>query len=466
MDETSVGGEKVERKAGGGRAAARGAPAGGDPPREDTKNQSPATDRKALRALRFGRREWLWRQRLRDGAMPRVPTDLHGLAKRLAGCGRAKVGDDTPLGRELARHGAGGSVVVRKHGDGSASFAGVMLCGMGWTCPVCAATIAAGRAVEVDTAVTRWLQGRRVLDDDEVERREGGGNTLLFGTFTIPHAGELGRDLPALLNALRDAWSKVAGGGKAWEDDRRGFGIAGWIRTVEVTIGRPNGWHPHMHVVFFVRGEMTKKQLAELRANLARRWARGVEQAGFPTPDEVRGVVITKYVPNEKGAADLARYLSKVGDTKAGTWVGDELTRGDMKKARRGRLSPFELLDVVQNRSANGERRAWARRSWWEYAEATRGRARIRWSRGLRDLLDIAEVDDRTLLEMQQDEDAARVVETVLIPYDVWLDSVCSTPGMLARILDAMETDGAAAVIALVPRSRAGPDDLTGPSPF
>jgi len=114
-------------------------------------------------------------------------------------------------------------------GPNGARLVDLCRCHSVWVCPVCAPEIRRARGEEIGLAVQLHL-----LDDGGVE----------FGTATLPHgAGD----------RLADSYSTAA---KAWESMvkdgtlrkfRKAHGYWGFVRTVEVTYGFANGWHPHLH---------------------------------------------------------------------------------------------------------------------------------------------------------------------------------------------------------------------------
>ncbi|MCP4961098.1 MAG: hypothetical protein GY925_17765 [Actinomycetia bacterium] len=67
----------------------------------------------------------------------------------------------------------------------------------------------------------------------------GGG--VSFGSFTLAD----------LLAGLKDAFTAMRNL-KVYKDGEAEYGVVGWIAALEITHG-PNGWHPHLHVLFFHR---------------------------------------------------------------------------------------------------------------------------------------------------------------------------------------------------------------------
>lgn len=258
---------------------------------------------------------------------------------------------------------------VGVHGTGAtgAHYSGVERCGSIWACPVCAAVIRRGRSEEVQEAVTRW---------------ETEGGWLLFVTLTLRH--KRGDPLDLTLNASLEAFRRLTAG-RRWQAARVEYGIVGQIRASEITYGQ-NGWHPHVHALFFVEKLLDDAEVARFEGWLYERWVDGVQRAGARLPSRLRAVDVRR---SSGDGTVVAQYLSKLQDgagaaTKS---IGAEMVRFDFKSGRGGSMTPFELLDAEHGQDADDDR---ARRAlWWEYYRATKGRRAITWSLVLRELLDM-----------------------------------------------------------------------------
>lgn len=178
------------------------------------------------------------------------------------------------------------TLTVHERADGSrtASWHGVISCERAHSCPVCAQKRAARRAADVVGLVA------------------GLGGRWQMVTLTVPH--HAGEPLALVLDRLHRAWRGVrthrATRG-AWEAR-----VTASVRAVEVTHG-PNGWHPHIHVLW--RSE---------------EWTGGereaLEAAWCAATGAVPGVGVVWSRPLEPGAdgAAVAGYVSKAGLEVAG----------------------------------------------------------------------------------------------------------------------------------------------------
>jgi len=245
---------------------------------------------------------------------------------------------------------------------GTAHYGGLVSCASVWACPVCAAKISERRKAEVFKAM---------------EAHKANGGEVLLLTLTNPHT--VGDDLQAMLAAQSVATKRLYSGRSAralWAS----IGCVGTIRAWEVTYG-DNGWHPHFHILLFVRAGL---DLAALRADFYREWSNACRLAKLPTPSEAHGVRLDD-------GSKAGEYAAK------GVWgLEHEMTKGHIKKAKKGR-SPFDLL-----RSYLYDKDKQAGALFVHYAKAFHGKKQLQWSRGLKTLFSI---NDRT------DAETAAVIE-------------------------------------------------------
>lgn len=286
-----------------------------------------------------------------------------------------------------------------------AHVSGVHRCGSVWSCPVCAPVVRHGRAGEIEAAVGPWLAG---------------GGSGLFVTGTGPH--RRGDPLGPLFDLTARFGRHVFRGAKAdaW---RESLGLAGMIRSLEVTYGSENGWHPHVHTLLLFDRQLTPGEVAGLRTFLFGRWQAALRRHGFGSLHPVHGLDVR---PVYDGAG-LSDYVTKVDDS--GWGVGLELSRPDLK---RGGTTPMELL---AHWALGGDLEA--RQLWREYEQVTFGRRAIQWSPGLRRRLlpeELVDVSDEELAIREGDDE---VVVTVEIGGTEW-DLVCRR-GEVGWVLSEIE---------------------------
>jgi hypothetical protein len=331
---------------------------------------------------------------------------LHNVStlRRVRACGRSRISTE-----------AGVTVHV---GDDRAHFSNVQLCGSIWACPVCSAKIRNERTEEVRQALG-------------VHVARGGAAVML--TFTVAHHRR--HSLGELLGVVRDAWRYLLTG-PTWKATREALGVAGVVRSLEITHG-VNGWHPHLHVLAFVDQAGV---LDELRGTLEARWLGYLRRSGFGA---LPGIAVQGSAVHDLDGA--AEYVGKVQDDDEHALRGFalEVTRHDLKdsrRARQGGATPFGLLRGFRE---TGDMALVG--LWEEYERCTKGKRAITWSVGLRDALGLGQA--RTDEEIAADE--APGVPLCTIPAPTWAKLGAIRNGPLA-VLRGAEVAGVVGVVEVL----------------
>lgn len=282
----------------------------------------------------------------------------------------------------------------------TAHFSGVSVCGDVWRCPVCSARIMAERRGELQAAL------------DEARRR---GWSVVLVTVTLRHSP--GDALTDLLGDLGEAWTRTRSGAP-WVRLKDRHGVVGDVVALEVKHGGA-GWHPHKHAAMFLDHVPDADELGALQDAIGARFRAMAAKVGR--------YVSQSWGVDVRGHRDAMRYISK---------LDAELTSAEYKT--RGGVTPFAILAAA----GRGDRRALA--LWLEYADAIKGRQKLRWSRGLRDLLGVGELSDQEAAELPEDADAAPVVLAVLDPHQ-WFEVV--RRGRRGELLQVAAATGSRAAV-------------------
>lgn len=199
------------------------------------------------------------------------------------------------------------------------------------------------------------------------------GWRVLHVTYTLAHNASVSLD--EVLSSIAGARRKYFLAGRGYQTIKTQAGIEGTARALETTYGK-NGWHPHFHELVFV----SRTPPDNFEAQLKERWIEAVSKVGG-TADYEHGLTV------QEGSQHISEYLNKFGSLPAagGHSIEMELSHGYSKVARKEGKTPFALLDAASEGDAD------AARLFCEYALAMAGRALIRWSKGLREALDIPE---------------------------------------------------------------------------
>jgi hypothetical protein len=210
--------------------------------------------------------------------------------------------------------------------------------------------------------------------------------------------------------------------GAPWKRAKAAAGCSGYVRALEVTHGHGNGWHPHLHAIFLLDSEDGAAMFGEWLFDV---WSRKVEKTGLGQCE--RSIWKFERAAHYDAAAD---YVVKGN-------FDMELTRGHMKVAKGGGRTPWQLLNDADRGDAH------AVMLFREFANAFKGARQVTYSQGLRARYGLA--DEQTDEELAT-EDVGVVVGT--IPARPFGRLVAK--GLGSRALDAAETGGWSAVVALL----------------
>jgi hypothetical protein len=221
---------------------------------------------------------------------------------------------------------------------------------------------------------------------EAIEKAKEKGLEVYFVTFTVRHSREDSAE--GILSKLTDAkrWMKKQ---RSYKRFRNLIGYEGSVTGLEATWGFMNGWHFHYHMLFFAEKSLNPD---DLESELYELWRLALERQGLDCSRE-HGVKVLK--GDDEGR--VAGYMTKWG-------LSNELTGQEKKKGHKGNFTPFELLSLYNQ----GE--AWAGRLFQEYADATKGKSSLRYSRGLRDYLGLSkEMSDQEAVERERDREVKKL---------------------------------------------------------
>jgi len=291
---------------------------------------------------------------------------------------------------------------------GRARASGTMKCGSNWVCPACMTYIQEQRRLELQTAMDR----------------SSGEMITVMVTYTVQHSKT--DRLKALIAVMTDAYRKTRSG-RYWQDIKAHYSICGSVRSMEVTYGA-FGWHPHFHELMFldksVLGHDRAGGLDELaqalKGDVGGQWYEKITNAGlWANIDDAFDV--------KAGNKYTADYIAKFGRLpKDGSLSvpAHEMTYRTTKTANKG---SFGVLDML---FAAGQGSNEYKRLFVEYADATKGRSMIHWSRGLKKRLDINVIRDEIAAQGVETETDRLLAEITLPQWRVIADN-----GHLAQVM-------------------------------
>ena len=277
----------------------------------------------------------------------------------------------------------GDQVTVKRRADGSAArLAGVGTCGSVWSCPVCAAKITEARRAEL-------MEG--------MARAKALGYSAHLLTLTTTH--DRGQALAELLPAFQKALTSFKNS-KTYKGIMARAGRLGSIRSLEVTWGEGNGWHPHTHDLVYTREDLSG--MADWRLNaddpestIRHAWFKALKKAGLAGESDRDNVL--EHGLDIRDGTYAAEYVAKFGReaTSEGWGLSGELTKSHAKLGKRGdRFTPFQLLQWART----GDRQAAA--LFREFSEAFTGKRMLSYSPKLKTTLGAGDIPDEVLASM------------------------------------------------------------------
>lgn len=300
-----------------------------------------------------------------------------------------------------------GAASLRWHEPGRASWGNLQTSASVWASPLSAASISKTRAEEVTTALETWFNQ---------DKQHG----VEFVTLTLAHNRD--QEVAEVWDTLSYAWRGVVAtaswrGGKRCEGDKKTFGVAHWLKTVEVTHGE-NGWHCHLHVLLFVERELSSAQRQELEGNIYARWSRAAQRKGFKAPSRAHGVRVEKAL-REKSAEQLGAYMAKGSLMSVAETLAWEMTAGQTAKEGRGKdhRTPFQILDDIR-KSGDTSGNNPDVQLWRIWERGSLGRRQQAWSKGAKDALGLVEISDEEA--EAQAEESTSAVEVARVSFDEW----------------------------------------------
>lgn len=324
-----------------------------------------------------------------------------GTQWRVSGCTRRKVAAEVSILY---------SAKIKK-----AHFGGLMVCGSVWTCPPCAAKVSERRKNEVVAAT-------------DLHKSQGGG--LYLVTLTAPHKRD--HELATWLSRFSDARQRMRRQ-RAYRELLALVGHIGNIRSLEVTYGDANGWHPHEHALWLTEKPLTARKLEHLRSELFKLWRRSCVAAGLPPPNRVRGV-------DARPMESAAEYIAKFGrEPKWG--AGSEMAKQHIKSGKAKSMTPFDLLRLYHLGSDDGSHKRFGG-LFVTFANAFFGKRQIVWSDGLKQLFGIEQKTDEEIA-VEEAEDARLLIQ---ITAEQWRVVLHQSSDVRQVLLSLAESDGYEAV--------------------
>jgi len=239
---------------------------------------------------------------LYQDTLRKVIHDCHeqGSSHRLCSCGVAPVQQFMKLQSTDDRNTMSfDSPISLKRDKSGASFGGLMSCDNPWYCPVCAPKALGDKCNEIQTITTNFLN-------------ESAQNTCLMITQTLSHTKD--DVLKPLLSDLVKANGYLKSGNFRKKLEKE-FGFYSAIRAVESTHSRINGWHPHLHEIWYFKKSLTVDDVIKLHKMLFDKYLHKLELMG-KSASKQRGIDISFVTGNGENEKKYSTATNMPKDTK------------------------------------------------------------------------------------------------------------------------------------------------------
>lgn len=310
---------------------------------------------------------------------------------------------------------ARGYAVLSVDGNHIAKITGSITCDNPWVCAVCS-------SIHLDTKAKKITQ---VQKNFLAAGREKHWSTWML-TLTIPHTR---KEKLADLLTKKSAVMSDFHAHSAIKKLKSRIGWQGYVDSLEIRHGNGNGWHPHHHILGFFTN-MHPNTRVQCVYDAKRNYYRIATQSDKKRGTKLHKIEVQKYIyhvfaylceknglkrPSEEHGVDFREsddiqdYLTKQSK------IAHELTAEHNKKSSCSR-SQWEILRDCK--SDNPQLAAYSESLFLEFADATKGKAKLHWSPEFMKLwLDDDEEENE---EKLQDDSADEDNQDYIITGDIW----------------------------------------------
>ncbi|CEN51949.1 protein rep [Capnocytophaga canis] len=330
------------------------------------------------------------------------------------GIGRISKEDKTPV------------ALVRGVESQKVFFNGLVKCGSVWRCPVCGFKVMKHRQNELYYMSSEWL------------RR---GFKISFVTLTIRHRPTftLEKSLDILLSEFRKMQNTKVFDRLELEHD-----VTGFVRTLEITWGESNGWHPHLHLLVFHKSD----NFDSLHSDFIDCWTKRKRVGALKCLQKAKRVYDTEGLVDYVTKWDMTKEMTRSHFKEPKTvtkWDSDLVVKGE-------RYTPFSMLRRLAldefDEDSSYDRYMRGKLHWLfvHYCKATKGKHFIVVSKKMKAFFrEIANEDMKTDEEILRDEKVDDIL--VKIDTDLWDDFTKDRRFYPAYLLNAYENEGVDGVI-------------------
>ena len=280
----------------------------------------------------------------------------------------------------------------------SSIISGLIHCNSIYQCNVCQQRILARKQLELETINDGYIKsgGSVYLVSLTVKHDKTDSFEFLLGSSKT-NTGILG------------AYSYLVSKDRKFQNLLKKYNVEMSCRAFESTWGKINGFHAHIHALFYMKQKLTNEELNSFQEELHFLWSRSVDKVGLKVPNIKHGV-------NVKDGSHAGKYIAK--------WsCSNELSSGQFKEAKNGNYTINQLEQLLINKEQTDVPLNQLKKVLSEYYKGCVGKRFLTWSdkdnlrkRYLNEA-EMEELDDEDILENSD----IKSTEKVLIDYSSYM---------------------------------------------
>lgn len=260
-------------------------------------------------------------------------------------------------------------IKIIKNEQSNYHFNGFATCKMVWRCPSCSYKLLKARAKEIYQLASAHQNTKHQLG---------------FVTLTVKHKkfDKLKTNNDRIIELFRKFQNHT------YFQQLKKNQLLGQIKAFEHTYTEKNGWHPHLHIIFFWKTK-SENEVNELQKEIIKKWAK-----------YTGGSINAQNQKPVYSLGEISDYVTKWDSVQ-------ELTNTQNKEGKG--ITPFQMLGKITNKELlfkeiDLKKSTQKLKSLWlEYVEATKGNRRITISPKLNELYKIQSETDEQILDKKHE---------------------------------------------------------------
>lgn len=244
-------------------------------------------------------------------------------------------------------------VLIHRDNNNNSKIKNIVACGSVWECPTCSNKILSTRQEELNIIGKGWLKDK--------------GSIYLI-TFTIQHSSDDSLEYTlgdSKTKGITLAYSMMLKHRRFKEYITNKYGLKFSVRGLECTYG-VNGFHVHIHSLFYLENSLTDKQIEELKRDLFELWLSVCKNSRLKLPNFKHGIDIVN-------GSNAGKYIAKWSSS-------NELSSPTHKKGKNGNFTIWQLQNFLINPDESPLPVERLKAILKEYYSAFKGKKLLTWS--------------------------------------------------------------------------------------